>query len=146
MPSWKTVFGSFLKQEDLAGRAVTVVIGSVELESVKDAESGSSEKKLVAHFVGKDKAMIINRTNAEALEAITGTDDFAGWVGHPVVLYVDPSIKFGSKLVGGLRIRAVQQAAPPARPFAVQPPPPPYLPPMQTVATGPDITDDDIPF
>jgi len=141
MPSYKTVFGSFLKQEDLGGRAATVVIGSVALESVKDQESGQNEKKLVAHFVGKDKSLIINRTNAEALEAITGSDDYESWVGHPVVLYVDPTIKFGSKTVGGIRFRAVQAA--PARPVAPAPPP---LPPMQTVATGPELTDDDIPF
>ena len=67
MPSYKTVFGSFLKQEDLQGKAVRAVIGSVVMDDVKDNDSGKTEKKLVMHFVGKDKALILNRTNCEAL-------------------------------------------------------------------------------
>ena len=76
MPSYKSAFGSFLKQEDLQGRAVKAVIGSVGLDDVKDTDSGKTEKKLVMHFVGKDKALILNRTNCESLEAIVGTDDY----------------------------------------------------------------------
>ena len=118
VPSYKNAFGSFLKQEDLQGKTPRVVIASVEMEDVKDNDSGKTEKKLIAHFVGKDKALILNRTNCETLEDITGTDDYASWTGHAVVLWTDPTVKFGGKTVGGLRIRAVQAAAPP-------PPPPP---------------------
>ena len=112
MPSYKTAFGSFLKQEDLQGRAVKAQIAAVELEDVKDTDTGKNEKKLIAHFVGKDKAMVLNRTNCEALEAICGTDDYAAWVGHVVVLFVDPTVKFGGKSVGGLRIRAASSPVP----------------------------------
>ena len=130
MPSYKTAFGSFLKQEDLQGKTPRVVIASVEQEDIKDPESGKPEKKLVMHFLGKDKTLILNRTNCESMETITGTDDYAAWGGHAVVLWADPSVKFGAKTVGGLRIRA---AAP------VRPPPPPPPP----VETG---DDDAIPF
>ena len=131
MPSYKTAFGSFLKQEDLQGKAPRVVIASVEQEDIKDPESGKLEKKLVMHFVGKDKTLILNRTNCESLETITGTDDYGAWSGHAVVLWADPNVKFGAKTVGGLRIRAA--AAP------VPPPPPPPAP----VETG---DDDPVPF
>lgn len=120
MPSYKTAFGSYLKSEDLQGRAVSAVVASVQTEDIKDNDTGRMEKKLVMHFVGKDKALILNRTNCEAMEAITGTDDYGAWVGHVVVLFVDPSVKFGSKVTGGLRIRARQAAVPP-------PPPPPVI-------------------
>ena len=40
------------------------------------------------------------------------------WVGHAVVLFSDPSVMFGGKRVGGLRIRAVTSSV------AVAPPPP----------------------
>jgi hypothetical protein len=128
-PSYKSAFGSFLKQEDLQGKTPRVVIASVGLDDVKDNDTGKTEKKLVMHFVGKDKALILNRTNCESLEEIVGTDDYASWVGHSVVLFTDPTVKFGGKTVGGLRIRAVNGVAPP-------PPPPP-------VATE---DDDEIPF
>lgn len=133
VPSYKTAFGSFLKQEDLLGRAVRVVISAVEVEDVKDNDTGKTERKLVCHFMGKEKAMILNKTNCEALESITGTEDYASWVGHPVILYVDPTIKFGGKTVGGLRLRSVNAPATP-------PPPPP--PP----AAGNFAEDDEIPF
>lgn len=119
MPSYKAAFGSFLKQEDLQGKAIKAVVASVEAEEVKDTDSGKLERKLVMHFAGKDKAMILNRTNCESLEEICGTDDYASWVGHAIVLYVDPSVMFGGKRVGGLRIRAVQAAAPPPPPIDV---------------------------
>lgn len=130
MPSYKAAFGSFLKQEDLQGKAIKAVIASVEPEEVKNTDSGKHENKLVMHFAGKDKALILNRTNCESLEEICGTDDYASWVGHAVVLYADPSVMFGGKRVGGLRIRAVQSAA--------APPPPP--PPVE------EIDEDSIPF
>lgn len=119
MPSFKTAFGSFLKQEDLQGRAVKVVIGGVDLEEVKDTDSGKMEKKLVMHFLGKDKSLILNRTNCEALEAIVGTDDYGAWAGHTVVVFTDPTVKFGGKTVGGLRIRSTNGPVP------VAPLPPP---------------------
>jgi hypothetical protein len=120
-PSYKAAFGSFLKQEDLQGKAVKAVIASVEPEEVKDTDSGKLERKLVMHFAGKDKALILNRTNCESLEEICGTDDYGAWVGHAVVLYVDPSVMFGGKRVGGLRIRSVSAPA--------APPPPPVREP-----------------
>ncbi len=131
MPSYKTAFGSFLKSEDLQGKAVKAVISAVGLEEVKDNDTGRNEKKLVMHFVGKDKALILNRTNCEAMEMICGTDDYGSWVGHAVVLFVDPNVKFGGKTVSGLRIRSASVAVPIA-----PTPPPPVM----------DVEEDSIPF
>lgn len=115
MASYKTAFGSFLKQEDLQGREVRVVIESVSLEEIKNEDG--KEKKLVARFTGKDKGLVLNRTTCESLEAITGTDDYDHWGGTPIVLFVDPTVKFGPKTVGGIRIKAPKA---PARPAPVQ--------------------------
>lgn len=119
MPSYKTAFGSFLKTEDLQGRAVRAVIEMVQVEEVKGDDG--IEKKLVAHFVGKDKALILNRTNCESIEGIVGSDDYAAWAGHTVVLF-PTTTKFGPKTVPCLRIRAVQS------PVAPPPPPPERIP------------------
>lgn len=132
MASYKTVFGSYLKAEDLQGKVVNIQIENVTVELVKDGDGGDQkEKKLVAHFVGRDKSMILNRTNADALNAIFGTDDYDFWRG-PVQLFVDPNVRMGNRVVGGLRVRAVGNQQP------LAPPPPPVD--VQAV------TDDDIPF
>jgi len=113
----------------LQGHAIRAVIEAVQVEDVKNEDG--LEKKLVAHFVGKEKTLILNRTNCETLEQIIGVDDYGAWAGHTIVLF-PTTTKFGTKTVPCLRIRAVQAAAAP-------PPPPPPSP--QTVDS-----DDEIPF
>ena len=134
MPSYKTAFGSYLKTEDLQGRAVRVVIESIATEAVKNEDG--SENKLVVHFHGKDKAFILNRTNCELLEGIIGTDDYDRWRGHTVVLY-PTTTRFGNKTVPCLRFRANVVTTP----VATAPPPPPPLP-VEAI----DEFDDPIPF
>lgn len=132
MPSYKTAFGSFLKAEDLQGKVVNIAIERVSLEKVKDSDTGNEEQKLVAHFAGKDKGLILNRTNADALNAIFGTDDYDYWRGV-VQLFVDPNVRFGNRTVAGLRVRAAAGVQNPTIP-----------PPMAQSAVA--VTDEDIPF
>lgn len=126
MPSYKAAFGSFLKTEDLQGKAIKAVIESVEIEEIKGDDG--KEKKLVARFVGKDKGLILNRTNCESLEHICGSDDYESWVGHQIVLF-PTTTKMAGKTVPCLRVRAPQSATPPPPPVAVE-----------------DVDDDSIPF
>lgn len=110
MPSYKTAFGSFLKAEDLQGREVRVVIESVQMEELKN--DNGKERKLVAHFVGKEKGLVLNRTNADSLSEIAGTEDYDEWSGTKVVLFPDKT-NFGGKKVDCIRIRgAVAKPAP----------------------------------
>lgn len=127
MPSYKTAFGNYIKAEDLQGRALRVSIERVEMETIKS--DGKEERKLVAHFAGKDKGLVLNRTNADALASIFGTDDFDEWLG--LVVLFPSTTAFGGKTVPCIRIKA--NATTTATP---QPPPPEPT----------DMTDDDIPF
>jgi hypothetical protein len=131
MPSWKTAFGSYLSKDDLQGQTPKVVVEHVGMEDVP-GKDGTTKKELVVHFVGKEKALILNRTNCESLEQICGTDDWDAWPGHAVRLWVDPTVRYGGKTVGGLRIRAVNNSKP-------APPPPP-------VVDETSDADDSIPF
>lgn len=127
---------SYLKAEDFKGRKpIRVTIERVGPETVKNDDG--EETKLVARFVGKDKGLTLNRTNAEMLAYLANTTDHEHWGGLLVELYHDPTVKMGSKTVGGLRFRQATAgtAAPDPRPV----PPPPVAPPAE-------ITDDDIPF
>jgi hypothetical protein len=128
VPSYKTAFGSFLKTEDLQGKPIRVVVEDVAFHDVK-GEQGV-ERKLVAKFAGKDKGLILNMTNCELMDQITGTDDFEQWAGHTVILY-PTTTKFGNKTVPCLRIRQNVTA---------KPAPPPV---EEEIA---ELTDDDIPF
>lgn len=119
----------FLKQTDITephGRLVTIS----EIQLLNVAPDGAEpEKKYAMFFQAMEKPLVLNSTNIHALRAALG-EDTDPWVGKQIVLYVDPNIHYGGKVVGGLRLRA-----PRPRPGAPAPAPLPE----------PDLNDD-IPF
>ena len=69
----------YLKAVDLAGRQPAVVIRIVEARAMR-VEGGKPVTKLVVHFVGKQKGLVLNKTNAIAIAELLGsteTDQFA---------------------------------------------------------------------
>jgi hypothetical protein len=119
LSNYKTAFGSFLKTEDLQGKACRLVIDSVTTEEI-DGDHGK-EKKLVARFAGKEKGLILNRTNADSIAEISGSEDTDEWSGTAIVLFPDKT-KFGGKTVDCMRIRASQTAAKKPAPPPVEEP------------------------
>jgi hypothetical protein len=113
MPSYKTVFGNYLKHEDLQGRAVRLTVEEARIEEIKGDKG--DEKKLVVRFMGKDKGLVLNRTNADTLADLAGTEDYEQWEGVQLVLYPDKT-KFGGKTVDCIRMRGPQEKAAPAPP------------------------------
>ena len=64
MPNANDYFPSqFLKASDLKGRQVTVTIDRIEYEPVGREKT----MKPVIYFVGKEKGMVMNRTNCNAI-------------------------------------------------------------------------------
>lgn len=94
----------FLKRADV-GTGALVTIRNLTQENVAK-EGAEPEMKWVIHFDELDKPMVLNSTNANLIAQITRQDDTDNWSDHKVVLYDDPSISFGGKLVGGIRVRA----------------------------------------
>jgi len=92
---------SFLGKDDVL-RPFHAVIKDVTLEQIK-GEHGE-EQKAVMHFTGNTKPMILNNTNWLIIEASYG-DETESWKGRPVEIYVDPNVMFGTKRVGGVRLR-----------------------------------------
>lgn len=126
---------TYLKQSDLGGKRVLVTIDHVKVEDV--GQGADQERKPVVYFRKAEKGMVLNRGNADSITSIVGDDETDNWGGHQVVLYVDPSVMFGGKRVGGIRV-----AAPPAghgKPSAPPPPPP-------EIVDGFEAGDDDVPF
>lgn len=93
---------------------IIATIKTVEIEDV--GGEGNKETKPVIFFRGDVKPMILNNTNWLIIEESHGadTDD---WIGKQIEMYFDPSVMYGGKKVGGVRVRipaagAVQAPAP----------------------------------
>ena len=104
---------------------------------------GGTETKPVARFVGKDKRMVINKTNWGRIAELLGSDDSDDWVGKAVVLSV-VKVTMKGKLVNGLSVIGRP------KPGSVPPPPPPP-PPLHEEEVDVDTEsfqadDDDVPF
>jgi hypothetical protein len=93
----------YLKKEDIPSPVNTSILW-IKKEEVTAPGKGT-EKRLVLYFDGLKKGLVLNRTNAEALLEITGTDDTENWGDTPVQLWVDPDVTYGGKKIGGIRMR-----------------------------------------
>jgi hypothetical protein len=60
----------WLKPGDLKGSAYVLKIDRVEQETTKF--NGKSQEKTVVYFKGTNKGLILNLTNFEAIEKVTG--------------------------------------------------------------------------
>lgn len=124
----------FLTRNDV-GRGVLVTIEGVHEENVAK-EGAPIENKWCITFKELEKPMVLNSTNGQIIAGITGSEETDAWTGHKIVLYDDPNVSFGGKLVGGIRCRA------PRGPQVQQPQPKPTPAPV-TPQAGPE---DDVPF
>lgn len=99
----------FLKRTDVgAGKLVTIAACEKQNVAKKDEKP---EYKWTLTFEELEKPMVLNKTNSELVAMISGERNSDNWAGVRVVLYDDPTIAFGGKLVGGIRIRAPRGAA-----------------------------------
>lgn len=99
MPNINEAFPSnYLKAADLQGRQVTVTMDRAEYEKIGD------DRKLILFFKGKEKGMVLNKTNANNIGALYGpnTDD---WNGEEIVLF-EAMVDFQGKTVPAIRVRA----------------------------------------
>jgi hypothetical protein len=113
----------YLKKEDVPQPAL-VTIRSFTHDNV--AQQGQpEEKKWIMHFNELEQGIVLNSTNLQLAAMALGSEETDEWVGKQVVLFADPNVSFGGKLVGGLRIRGVRRKQPePVAPKRNVPPPP----------------------
>ena len=98
----------WLKASDLGTNTPTVTVAKVVMEKV-----GDKDMRAVMYFVGKSKALPLNRTNASSMEEITGSPDTDLWKGVKIRLRME-RVDFQGKRVPAVRIEAAdQQATPP---------------------------------
>jgi hypothetical protein len=100
MISFDDMYGNkYLSAADLGNGTVRVKIGKVEPQDLRQ-QDGSTQKKYVLFFNGRDKAMVLNKTNAMTLATAFGKNP-DHWLGQLIEIY--------SEMTGlgkpGLRIR-----------------------------------------
>lgn len=125
----------YLKVSDLQGKAVRLTIEDVTMEKIGD------DTKAVLHFAGKDKTLVLNKTNWNRLEEVCRSDDSDDWHGWAVTIY-PTKVDYQGKRVDAIRIDdRPGSAVPPASRGRASAPPPVEDEPMPGA-----ITYDDIPF
>ena len=100
-----------LKKPDGTYGATTATIQNVDMAQLTDQKSGKVENKLELFFVGKEKTVLLNKTNAGNLSMAWGGDTDA-WLGRVINISVHMT-----NLGPGLKIEPnhsapAQQAAP----------------------------------
>jgi hypothetical protein len=126
----------FLKQTDVGSGALLTVSGCTQHNVAQ--QGADPEMKWCLLFHETDKPLVLNTTNIQLCEHVFGSDDTDDWTGKKIVLYTDPTVSYGGKLVGGIRVRAPKHQA--------QAQLAPKVGPKPLPVDEPDLTDDDIPF
>lgn len=136
----------YLKASDLQGREVKVIMQNVEREKLGD------DMKPILYFKGKDKGVVLNKTNSNTISDAYG-DDTEDWFDQPLILF-SVMVDFQGKVGPAIRVRAPtakdQRKAAPQRQMADaghddRPEPPPRRDPISSGPAARDL-DDDIPF
>jgi len=88
----------YLKAADLQGREVKVIMANVEREKIGD------DTKLVLYFKGKDRGVVLNKTNAFTISEAYG-DDTDDWYDQEIIL-LSVMVDFQGKVGPAIRMRA----------------------------------------
>ena len=130
----------FLTRADV-GKGILVTIKEIFQENV--AKTGAPEEmKWCIAFNEQDKPMVLNSTNGQIIAQITKSEETDNWIGHKVVLFDDPTVSFGGKLVGGIRVREPRNQPQPTHGILGKPRTP--APAAEPEPPGAEI--DDVPF
>ena len=99
----------YLKKEDCMPPIIVTISGLTKENLARDNEQ--PEYKYVLHFAEAVKPMVLNATNGQLIAHVTGSHETDDWTGSKITLYNDPSISFGGKLTGGIRVQIPQEQA-----------------------------------
>ncbi len=121
----------YLKASDLEGGEVTVSMSTVEMQEVGQ----NKEIQPVLYFQGKDKGLVLNKTNAGVITNAYGAET-STWSGKTITIY-PTTTEFAGKAVPCLRVRVTTLSDAGA-------------PDIQDITnehgTPPDMGGDDLPF
>lgn len=134
----------YLKAADLGGRRVKVSMSHVAMEDL------GGDLKPILYFMSKEKGLVLNKTNANAIAQVYG-DDTDVWSAQIVELY-EATVEFQGRQVQAIRVHVPRQVVQPQAPVQRPAPPPAAVAAAATNGNGNahapvgTIIDDDIPF
>jgi len=103
----------YLRKEDVESPKL-LTVASFTKENVARKDEPPKIKWIVHWLEQGVRPMVLGSTTQMQLKTATGAGKPAECVGHQVVAYNDPNVMFGTKMTGGVRLRAPKnRAAPP---------------------------------
>ena len=91
---------NYLKAADLQGREVNVRIARILMEDIGD------DHKPVIYFQGKEKGLVLNKTNANNIALIYG-DETDNWINQVITLF-SAWVDFQGKSVEAIRVKPLR--------------------------------------
>lgn len=93
----------YLTKDEVGEKGRDLKISNFSREELQSGDN-KTEVKAVVHFENS-KPMVLNVTNKELLKTLFQTNDPKELIGRVVNVYNDPTISFGGRITGGIRIR-----------------------------------------
>ncbi len=90
-----------LKASDLKGAVVPVTISHVDIEEIGQKK----DRKPVVYFAGKDKGLVLNKTNSKRISDLLGSPETDDWAGQRIALYPSET-EFQGDTVECIRVKA----------------------------------------
>jgi len=136
----------FLTKEDVEPPVVVTIKGYKEQNVEMEGEPERKKWTLLFHEL--EKPLVLNMTNGQRIEVITGSAEFDDWIGKKITLYNDKTVSFGGKLTGGIRVYVKPPNIPSSEAMPnPDPSKPEYQPNPHYVGDDPPPpADDDIPY
>lgn len=125
----------YLKAADLQGRDIRLTMANVEREKIGD------DFKPVLYFKGKEKGVVLNKTNAGTISDAYG-DESEDWFDQPIILF-SVMIDFQGKVGPAIRCRipTAKDNRPKADPISSGP-----APQRAVGGVSDNMPNDDVPF
>lgn len=110
----------YISAADLRGQEVPVTISNVVIEQVQGNQV--VEDRPIAYFQGKNKGLVLNKTNAGVIRDAFGPET-SNWYGRQLMLYTVQTQTPRGEPTQGVRVRAITAVAatPPVQQQPVQP-------------------------
>lgn len=101
----------YLTKDEVGEQGKNLTINNVSREEL-ESDHGA-EVKTVLHFTD-GKPMVLNQTNKELLKVVLKAATVGDLMGKTVNVFNDPTVSFGGRVTGGIRIRKAIPGSDPA--------------------------------
>ena len=112
----------YLKKDDVGAGVLATIRGLTRANVAM--ENDPPELKYLMSFFEHEKPLVLNSTNIQLCEQIFNSNETDDWINKKIVLFTDPSVSFGGKIIGGIRVRAPRAPQADTQRFPVETPKP----------------------